>query len=141
MTNEIARLFLQRKKNVNHSPLNLKQSAKSQIIFKLFFSILQHNYLIHHPFFNHFQQLSPSCSNGSSIYRFNPQDIQYMLDLHNGNRNKVCNGSVPPFEPCLYMAKLGWDDELAYLSGLTTRSCNINYDSNRNTGTYLKSEN
>lgn len=82
--------------------------------------------------------MSPSCSNDSSTYTLNAQEIALILDLHNDYRNAICNGSISGFAPCARVARLVWDDELAYLAGLTSHTCNFNYDQCRNTGNLFR---
>lgn len=50
--------------------------------------------------------MSSSCSNDSTAYNFNSQEIQLLLDLTNDYRNGICNGSVNGYAPCARMAKV-----------------------------------
>lgn len=50
--------------------------------------------------------MSSTCSNDSTAYNFNSQEIQLLLDLTNGYRNGICNGSVNGFAPCARTAKV-----------------------------------
>lgn len=59
----------------------------------------------------------------------------YILKAHNTKRNRVAMGQEPPFLSAQRMAQMVWDDQLAFLAELNTKSCMIKHDACRNTPT------
>ena len=56
-----------------------------------------------------------------------------VLDTHNSLRNRIASGQQPRFSTARRMAQMVWNNELAFLAQLQTRTCNPVRDACRNT--------
>lgn len=55
------------------------------------------------------------------------------MDHHNIHRNKIAGGFLPGYAPASRMPALRWNEDLAYVAGLHSRSCTSENDNCRNT--------
>ncbi|CAO1423959.1 unnamed protein product, partial [Diamesa hyperborea] len=62
-----------------------------------------------------------------------------ILDLHNSLRSRLALGQVSGFSTARRMAQMVWNNELAFLAQLQTRTCNPTRDACRNTPEFSSS--
>lgn len=62
-----------------------------------------------------------------------------ILNLHNQYRNKIASGRLPGYAPAARMPVLRWNEDLAYVAGVHSRSCTIENDICRNTRVFKNS--
>lgn len=58
-------------------------------------------------------------------YKFTNGQKNLLVDLHNRYRNQVASGELPGFSPARRMAKLTWNNQLAYFAELNTKTCKM----------------
>ena len=56
-----------------------------------------------------------------------------ILDTHNTLRSRIASGQQPRFSTARRMAQMVWNDDLAFLAQLNTRTCQFEHDVCRNT--------
>ena len=56
-----------------------------------------------------------------------------ILDTHNTWRSKIASGKQPRFSTARRMAQMVWNNDLAFLAQLNTRTCQFAHDSCINT--------
>lgn len=76
------------------------------------------------------------CPTGRTLFKIDPQIRAFIIHLHNEARNRLANGSLPGFESASRMPSVVWNEELAQLAELNTKSCKFEHDECRNTELY-----
>lgn len=56
-----------------------------------------------------------------------------IIELHNSHRNKLAQGRLPGYAPAARMPAMRWNEDLAYIASLHSRSCSEENDGCRNT--------
>lgn len=56
-----------------------------------------------------------------------------ILDTHNTLRSRIASGQQPRFSTARRMAQMVWNNDLAFLAQLNTRTCQMAHDACRNT--------
>lgn len=50
--------------------------------------------------------MGPNCPANASVYQYSQDEITYILQVENGGRNQVANGSFSPFQSAARMLTL-----------------------------------
>ena len=56
-----------------------------------------------------------------------------ILDTHNTLRSRIASGQQPRFSTARRMGQMVWNNDLAFLAQLNTRTCQMAHDPCRNT--------
>ncbi|XP_070497945.1 antigen 5 like allergen Cul n 1-like [Chironomus tepperi] len=82
--------------------------------------------------------LSIFCPPDARVIPLGAQEINVLLDVHNGYRNTVASGLTPGLSsaPASRMMALSWDFELAWLAELNVMECRMDHDQCRSTVTF-----
>ena len=56
-----------------------------------------------------------------------------ILDTHNSLRSRIALGQQPRFSTARRMAQMVWNNDLAFLAQLNSRTCQMGHDACRNT--------
>ncbi|XP_055630734.1 antigen 5 like allergen Cul n 1-like isoform X2 [Toxorhynchites rutilus septentrionalis] len=84
----------------------------------------------------HDGSFAEDCPAGRTLFKIDPQIQAFIIHLHNDARNRLANGSLEGFESALRMPSVVWNDELAKLAEINTKSCKFEHDECRNTEQY-----
>ncbi|XP_053691844.1 antigen 5 like allergen Cul n 1-like [Sabethes cyaneus] len=87
----------------------------------------------HHVACGHDGSFAADCPPGRTLFKVDSQLRAFLIHLHNEARNRLANGSLNGFEEASRMPTVVWDDELASLAELNTKSCQFKHDECRNT--------
>jgi len=79
-----------------------------------------------------------TCGSNPELKNLSNDDKQFILDMHNADREKIAGGSMKKngYEPAVNMVEIGWNDELAHIACFNAIACVFAHDDCRNTATY-----
>lgn len=75
-------------------------------------------------FTSSFQNFAPTCNSPRMLVLSSAQK-QTLLDQQNAYRNQVATGQLPRFSTARKMAKVRWNDQLAFIAELNTKQCEM----------------
>lgn len=65
-----------------------------------------------------------TCNNPVAV-KFTSSQLKLILQGHNAYRNKVASGKLQGFSTARRMAKMIWNDQMAFLAELNTKQCKM----------------